>query len=43
VVLRYFEDLPEVEIARLLRCRPGTVKSLLARSMRKLEGVLSDD
>jgi DNA-directed RNA polymerase specialized sigma24 family protein len=43
VVLRYFEDLREAEIAQLLGCRPGTVKSLLARSMRKLEGALKDD
>jgi RNA polymerase sigma-70 factor (sigma-E family) len=37
VVLRYFEDLPEKEIAELLDCRPGTVKSLLSRSLPKLE------
>jgi RNA polymerase sigma factor (sigma-70 family) len=37
VVLRYFEDLPEREIADLIGCRPGTVKSLLARSLPKLE------
>lgn len=42
VVLRYFEDLPETEIARLLGCRPGTVKSLLARSLPKLKGALDD-
>jgi RNA polymerase sigma-70 factor (sigma-E family) len=43
VVLRYFEDLREADIAELLGCRPGTVKSLLARSMRKLKGALDDD
>jgi RNA polymerase sigma factor (sigma-70 family) len=37
IVLRYFEDLPEREIADLIGCRPGTVKSLLARSLPKLE------
>jgi RNA polymerase sigma factor (sigma-70 family) len=42
VVLRYFEDLPEAEIARVLGCRPGTVKSLLARSLPKLKGALDD-
>ena len=42
VVLRYFEDLPEREIAEALGCRPGTVKSLLARSMTKLKGSLRD-
>lgn len=36
VVLRYYEDLPEREIADLLRCRPGTVKSTLAASLTKL-------
>ena len=40
VVLRYFEDLPEAEIAAVLGCRPGTVKSLLARSMPKLKEAL---
>jgi RNA polymerase sigma factor (sigma-70 family) len=42
VVLRYFEDLPEAEIAKVLGCRPGTVKSLLARSMPKLKEALDD-
>lgn len=40
VVLRYLEDLPEGEIARILECRPGTVKSLLARGLARLEEVL---
>ena len=43
VVLRYFEDLPEAEIARVLGCRRGTVKSLLSRSLAKLKGALDDD
>jgi RNA polymerase sigma-70 factor (sigma-E family) len=43
VVLRYFQDLPEAEIARVIGCRPGTVKSLLARSLVKLKGALDDD
>ena len=42
VLLRYFEDLPEREIAELLGCRPGTVKSMLARSLRQLREVLDD-
>lgn len=42
VVLRYFEDLPEAEIAHVLGCRPGTVKSLLSRSMTKLKGALDE-
>lgn len=40
VVLRFYEDLPEAEIARLLGCRPGTVKSLLARGLDKLRKVI---
>lgn len=36
VVLRFYEDLPESEIADLLGCRPGTVKSTLAHSLSKL-------
>lgn len=42
VVLRYFEDLPEREIADALGCRPGTVKSLLSRSLKKMKGSLDD-
>jgi RNA polymerase sigma factor (sigma-70 family) len=33
IVLRYYEDLPEREIARLLGCAVGTVKSALARGL----------
>jgi RNA polymerase sigma factor (sigma-70 family) len=36
VVLRYYADLSEVEIARALECRPGTVKSLSARALAAL-------
>jgi RNA polymerase sigma factor (sigma-70 family) len=25
IVLRFYEDLPEAEVAEILRCRPGTV------------------
>lgn len=42
IVLRYFEDLPEVEIAAALDCRPGTVKSLLSRGIAKLKESLDD-
>ncbi|HVL91604.1 MAG TPA: sigma-70 family RNA polymerase sigma factor [Actinomycetota bacterium] len=41
VVLRYYEDLPEAEIADLIGCRPGTVKSLLSRAMDALRAELS--
>jgi RNA polymerase sigma factor (sigma-70 family) len=36
IVLRYYEDLPERQIAELLRCQPGTVKSLLSRGIAAL-------
>jgi len=36
VVLRYYEDLSEAEIAAVLECRPGTVKSLAARALKRL-------
>jgi RNA polymerase sigma-70 factor (sigma-E family) len=37
VVLRYFEDLPEAEIADVLECSVGTVKSQLSKARAKLE------
>jgi RNA polymerase sigma factor (sigma-70 family) len=43
LVLRYYEDLPVTEIARLLGCRPGAVSSLLHRGLADLRKVLSDD
>ena len=36
VVLRYFEDLTEVETARLLGCTVGTVKSQMSNALAKL-------
>jgi RNA polymerase sigma factor (sigma-70 family) len=36
LVLRYYEDLSEAEIARVLGCRAGTVKSLASRALRRL-------
>lgn len=36
IVLRFYEDLPEAEIARVLGCRPGTVKSLIHRGLAKV-------
>jgi RNA polymerase sigma-70 factor (sigma-E family) len=36
IVLRYYEDLPEAQIAELLRCRPATVRSLVARGLEAL-------
>jgi len=36
LVLRFYDDLPEAEIARVLGCRPGTVKSLSSRGLTRL-------
>ncbi|MEU7859222.1 SigE family RNA polymerase sigma factor [Nonomuraea sp. NPDC049141] len=36
VVLRFYEDLPVTEVARLLGCEPGTVKSQSAKALAKL-------
>jgi RNA polymerase sigma-70 factor (sigma-E family) len=36
IVLRYYEDLPEPAIADILRCRPATVRSLVARGLEAL-------
>jgi RNA polymerase sigma factor (sigma-70 family) len=42
IVLRYYQDLPEAEIAALLGCRPGTVKSSLSRALASLRKELSE-
>ena len=34
LMLRYYEDLTEAEIAKRLGCAPGTVKSSAARALR---------
>lgn len=40
VVLRFWADLPDREIAVLLGCRPGTVKSLVSRGLADLREVI---
>jgi RNA polymerase sigma-70 factor (sigma-E family) len=40
VVLRYWEDLPEAEVAQTLGCSPGTVKSQAAKALSKLRSLL---
>jgi RNA polymerase sigma factor (sigma-70 family) len=41
VVLRYFADLPESEIARIIGCRPATVRSLIHRGVIALREELT--
>jgi RNA polymerase sigma-70 factor (sigma-E family) len=36
IVLRYYEDMPESQIADLLHCRPATVRSLVSRGLEAL-------
>jgi len=43
LVLRFYEDLSEAETAHLMRCRPGTVKSLVSRGKESLRAVIGDD
>jgi RNA polymerase sigma-70 factor (sigma-E family) len=40
LVLRYFLDLPEAEVAAALRCSLGTVKSTASRGLARLEQTL---
>jgi RNA polymerase sigma-70 factor (sigma-E family) len=42
LVLRYWADLPVEEVARLLDCAPGTVKSQAARGLQTLRGLVPD-
>ncbi|MEV4507903.1 SigE family RNA polymerase sigma factor [Dactylosporangium sp. NPDC049525] len=42
VVLRHYEDLPEAEIAGILGCSVGTVKSQNARALAKLRAALRE-
>jgi RNA polymerase sigma factor (sigma-70 family) len=43
LVLRYYEQLSEQEIADALRCSTGTVKSQAARGLSRLRGSLPAD
>jgi len=43
LVLRFYEDLSESETAVLMRCRPGTVKSLVSRGKEALRSMIGDD
>ncbi|TWD73352.1 RNA polymerase sigma-70 factor (sigma-E family) [Kribbella amoyensis] len=45
LVLRFFEDLPDAETARIMGCSVGTVKSTISRGLAKLRDhhLLADD
>jgi RNA polymerase sigma-70 factor (sigma-E family) len=43
IVLRYFEDLSEVQIAAALKCSTGTVKSHASRGLATLRSLLQPD
>jgi RNA polymerase sigma-70 factor (sigma-E family) len=43
IVLRYYEDLPELQAAEVLRCRPGTYRSLVSRGIAQLRLTLQGD
>jgi len=43
IVLRFYEDLSEGETARVLGCAVGTVKSSVARGLRRLREEMVDD
>jgi RNA polymerase sigma factor (sigma-70 family) len=40
LVLRYFADLPEAEVASILDCSPGTIKSSTSRGLKRLRRTL---
>ena len=42
MVLRYFEDLPEAEVAEILGCSVGTVRSQTHRTLARLRVVCPD-
>ncbi|MEU7870230.1 SigE family RNA polymerase sigma factor [Dactylosporangium sp. NPDC049140] len=43
VVLRYYEDLPDAEIARLLGCAESTVRVHAFHALKKLRAALAND
>jgi RNA polymerase sigma-70 factor (sigma-E family) len=43
IVLRFYEDLSVAQTAEVMRCRPGTVKSLVSRGMDKLRPVMAGE
>jgi RNA polymerase sigma-70 factor (sigma-E family) len=43
IVLHYYEDLSELQAAEVLRCRPGTYRSLVSRGITQLRLTLQGD
>jgi RNA polymerase sigma-70 factor (sigma-E family) len=43
IVLRFYEDLSEAQTAEIMRCRPGTVKSLVSRGVDRLRPLMAGD
>jgi RNA polymerase sigma factor (sigma-70 family) len=43
LTLRYVHDLTDAEIALALRCRPGTVRSLLSRGRDAVRAAIDDE
>lgn len=43
VVLRFYEDLSEQQTAEVLRCAPGTVKSLASRGLERLREAMAGE
>lgn len=43
VVLRYYEDLPDAEIAVILDCSPGTVRSQIHRALASLRTTIGTE
>lgn len=42
IVLRYFDDMSEAEIAKAMRCSTGTVKSQTSRGLARLRELLEE-
>ncbi|HXQ76179.1 MAG TPA: sigma-70 family RNA polymerase sigma factor, partial [Acidimicrobiales bacterium] len=42
IVLRFYEQMSDAEIAALLHCRPGTVASLVHRGCARLRSAMAE-
>ena len=42
IVLRFYEDLPEADIASIMRCPAGTVRSLISRGVAAMRDQMGD-